>query len=389
MSNVKPLRYVRNGSDTIGLSELQAGETIAFADIEAHNHEGVYQPADADIPTVSASQAEMEAGTETALRSMSPLRVKQSIDRLSKFQNLKVALSTENWTPPVTGTYRVHVFGAGGSGGAYRAATATIGGATGGGAGGYARKTLTLSSEVAYTLTVGAGGAAVSATADNTGANGNAGGNSSISGSDISTITANGGGAGGQTSSADTLAGASGGAATGGDVNYTGGGSGSVTGVGNKATGGGATALFGTSYASGDANSSSVSFAAATGGAGIGGKSGDATASTVASYSAGGGTAGPSASQSNAVASTSALAFSAYPAPFTGGGTGGQGSVNGAAVNGLVLGGGGGRAGTATSAFLGVAGTGGQAGGGGGGSATQNQNATSGKGGDGVILIEW
>ena len=37
------------------------------------------QAADADIPTVSASQAEMEAGTETALRSMSPLRVKQAI----------------------------------------------------------------------------------------------------------------------------------------------------------------------------------------------------------------------------------------------------------------------------------------------------------------------
>jgi hypothetical protein len=37
------------------------------------------QAFDADIPTVSASQAEMEAGTETALRSMSPLRVKQAI----------------------------------------------------------------------------------------------------------------------------------------------------------------------------------------------------------------------------------------------------------------------------------------------------------------------
>ena len=37
------------------------------------------QDADADIPTVSASQAEMEAGTETALRSMSPLRVRQAI----------------------------------------------------------------------------------------------------------------------------------------------------------------------------------------------------------------------------------------------------------------------------------------------------------------------
>jgi hypothetical protein len=38
---------------------------------------------DADISTVSASQAEMEAGTESALRSMSPLRVKQAIDALA------------------------------------------------------------------------------------------------------------------------------------------------------------------------------------------------------------------------------------------------------------------------------------------------------------------
>lgn len=41
------------------------------------------QAYDADIPTVAASQAEMEAGTETALRSMSPERVKQAIDALA------------------------------------------------------------------------------------------------------------------------------------------------------------------------------------------------------------------------------------------------------------------------------------------------------------------
>lgn len=41
------------------------------------------QPLDADIPTVAASQAEMETGTETALRSMSPLRVAQAIAALA------------------------------------------------------------------------------------------------------------------------------------------------------------------------------------------------------------------------------------------------------------------------------------------------------------------
>ena len=41
------------------------------------------QAYDADIPTVAASQIEMETGTETALRSMSPLRVSQAIAALA------------------------------------------------------------------------------------------------------------------------------------------------------------------------------------------------------------------------------------------------------------------------------------------------------------------
>jgi len=49
MANVKTLRYVRVAGNTVGLSELQAGETIAFADVESHNHSGVYEPADATI----------------------------------------------------------------------------------------------------------------------------------------------------------------------------------------------------------------------------------------------------------------------------------------------------------------------------------------------------
>lgn len=49
----------------------------------AQSNTGDFQAADADIPTVAASQAEMEAGAETALRSMSPLRVAQAIAALS------------------------------------------------------------------------------------------------------------------------------------------------------------------------------------------------------------------------------------------------------------------------------------------------------------------
>lgn len=57
------------------------------------------QAYDSDIPTVSASQAEMEAGTETALRSMSPLRVKQAITALVPAPtaiNSMVRLNTAN-----------------------------------------------------------------------------------------------------------------------------------------------------------------------------------------------------------------------------------------------------------------------------------------------------
>lgn len=53
------------------------------------------QAYDADIPTVAASQAEMEAGTESALRSMSPLRVKQAIDALATPVQVSKAVSAD------------------------------------------------------------------------------------------------------------------------------------------------------------------------------------------------------------------------------------------------------------------------------------------------------
>jgi len=42
------------------------------------------QAYDADIPTVAASQSEMKTGTEAALRSVSPLRVKQAVDYIAR-----------------------------------------------------------------------------------------------------------------------------------------------------------------------------------------------------------------------------------------------------------------------------------------------------------------
>jgi hypothetical protein len=59
------------------------------------------QAYDADIPTVSASQAEMEAGSEAALRSMSPLRVAQAIAALGGGGG-PTQLAYVEFTSPVT-----------------------------------------------------------------------------------------------------------------------------------------------------------------------------------------------------------------------------------------------------------------------------------------------
>ena len=56
------------------------------------------QAYDADIPTVAASQGEMEAGTETALRSMSPLRIAQAI----------AALGTGKENPIINGAFSIN-----------------------------------------------------------------------------------------------------------------------------------------------------------------------------------------------------------------------------------------------------------------------------------------
>lgn len=90
-----PLPLNKGGTDSTTASAARAAlGLIIGTDI---------QPYDADIPTVAASQAEMEAGTEAALRSMSPLRVAQAIAALS--ENTVAAAQADQETATSTTTY--------------------------------------------------------------------------------------------------------------------------------------------------------------------------------------------------------------------------------------------------------------------------------------------
>lgn len=161
----------------------------------------------------------------------------------SVLQTLSFINST-TWSPAQDMNAKIYVIGGGGSGG---------GGfyvATGGGAGGCAVTIADLDASTTYTITIGAPGACVEQTS--TGVNGNAGGDSSFSGSGITTMTGSGGSAGKYNTSGDgsgTQTGGAGGAASGGTYgNFTGGAGGDITGSGGyyKGSGGGAVGLWAT-----------------------------------------------------------------------------------------------------------------------------------------------
>ena len=122
------------------------------------------------------------------------------------------------WACPVAMEALVYVIGAGGSG-AFRAAQSNhqVGG---GGAGGCAVSKLTLAAQN-YTLTIGSGGIETVGYNQNHGADGGA---SEMSGSGMTTMTANGG-TGGRYTSSSSGSGSTGGSATGGTLyNNAGGG---------------------------------------------------------------------------------------------------------------------------------------------------------------------
>ncbi len=279
------------------------------------------------------------AGTGISINATSNTISLTSTDPTS---NTQVFNSSGTWTKPsgTFSTYNVQIWGAGGSGGC------GVGGAPGGGGGGggyisYTGPVTELGST--ETVTVGAGGVAVTTTSV-----GNAGGSSSFTRSNVSTITVFGGGGGG------------GGSAVGGN-GHGGGGGGSVLGVGGtpsstSVSAGFAGGLdagsggFGSDSSDGQDGNSPASF----GGAGGGGSSGDSTDTVGDGGNAifGGGGGGAGAVDSN-------------PGPGSGGTS--------------VLGGAGGAGASDSSNAT----NGSQPGGGGGGSETGN----SGAGGAGRVIV--
>jgi hypothetical protein len=242
------------------------------------------------------------------------------------------------------------VVAGGGSGG-----TGFYGG--GGGAGGYVESTTNITPGVTYTITVGTGGVGTTVQT-NTGGNG---GNSSISGSGFTTITALGGGGGGSRNN-DTMAGT-------GACNGANGGSGGGVGISYP----------GTDVASSAGGGLGLQPASASGGYGNKGAGQKDPALGYRMDGGGGGGAGAAANPSNlgtnpgmsdgAVGRQSSITGSAIY--YGGGGAGGIGSRPGGT-------GGGGETNTAGTANTG--------GGGGGGSGNNTQG---GNGGSGVVIIKY
>ena len=188
---------------------------------------------------------------------------------------IDILLSSQSYTVPETGTYRVLVVGGGGSGGRWES-----GKATGGGAGGFRYAEVALTVGQILTATIGAGGAIVY-----TNGAGVSGGQSRLQLVDTGMdMIANGGGGGNAAiASAATMAGGVGGTATGSagstlvgrDVSNTGGSGGNKAGsaTGAQFTGGGGVNYYGRPTNGGNSTYVSGTDTINTGGGGVGGSS--------------------------------------------------------------------------------------------------------------------
>ena len=247
------------------------------------------------------------------------------------------------------GTAYYLVVGGGGGGGSTWTPNRTSG--AGGGAGGYRTNyggaAYTLGSGITYTITVGTGGAGATLT----GTTGTGGNNSSFTGSDITDVTATGGGGGGSSNGSGGGNGGSGG----GSSNGTSAGSGNTPST-TPAQGfnGGGNDGSGPNYgASGGGGASEV------GGAGTGPVAGD------------GGDG-----NSNSITGSAVI--------YAGGG--GGGTYNGGTVGSGGTGGGGNAGSASSPGAVGGNGTDGL-GGGGGGASYNGTDFAGGDGGNGVVII--
>lgn len=262
-------------------------------------------------------------------------------------------LASDTQSPaPVENIIEYIVVAGGGGGGPY------LGG--GGGAGGFRAGTFTPSSGTQYTVTVGAGGGGGGTGASPTAAS--KGGNSSISGTGLTTITSTGGGQGGHYSN---IAGSAGGSGGGGGQRENGS-SGPAGGAGNEGSYNPAEGFAG---GTGAYRSSGQPYgpAGSGGGATEAGGPGNSNTTTV------------TAAQKGGDGKTNAITGSDVVYAGGGGGNNYSGTVE---VPGGSGGGGNGAAGASTNGYSGTDGLGGGGGGAGG------TDVVGGDGGDGVVILK-
>ena len=265
--------------------------------------------------------------------------------------------STGSYNNDTTQDHEWLVVGGGGSGYANR-------GAGGGGAGGYRTgTTLSLTGGNAYTITIGAGGAAPVSDSDQT----NDGGDSIISGTGITTITSTGGGGAGGHSSGAGHNGGSGGGATNQQGTNTSVGSGNTPAITQYTAAGETTTVQG--YNGGTSTSSGSSDQTEVGGGGGGASSVGTNATLTAAGNGGDGY------NNDITGSTVGYAGGGGAASNNSTDTGGTASHGGGAGHGRADGNGDAGSGTANT------------GGGGGGHNGQNNSGTAGAGGSGVVIL--
>ncbi len=245
---------------------------------------------------------------------------------------------------------RYLIVGGGGAGGTPIKSGKAYGQGGGGGAGDFVEATDVDFPIGTYSITVGAGGAAAADSSAKV--DGNDGGSSTLSNSDLGTITAAGGGGGGARAVGHNGGSGGGGSASGTIATNPGaknGGTAAGSGIGNAGGRGGHLKYAGGGGGAGGAGTNTTSSASGGGGAG---KASDITGTSLF-YAAGG---GGGQSQNTTVAKG-------------GSGIGGDGAIN-----------------EQDSATPGQDGTGS---GGGGGSSASGDGAPGGKGGDGVVIVRF